>query len=66
METRSYTVPGITCGHCRQALTEELAKVAGIAEVDVDLETKRVLVRGERLDDAVLRSAIAEAGYEAA
>ncbi len=66
METRSYTVPDMTCGHCKKAVTEEVSKVDGVAEVDVDLDTKLVLVRGEGLDDSALREAIEEAGYEAA
>lgn len=66
METRSYTVPNMTCGHCKQAVTEELSTVEGVEGVDVDLDTKLVLVRGEDLDDAALRAAIEEAGYEAA
>ena len=66
METRSYTVPDMTCGHCKKAVTEEVSKVNGVAEVDVDLDTKLVLVRGEGLDDGALREAIEEAGYEAA
>jgi copper chaperone CopZ len=40
--------------------------VEGVASVDVDLETKLVVVHGEGLDDASLRAAIEEAGYEAA
>ena len=66
METRNYTVPDMSCGHCKQAVTEEVSKVAGVESVDVDLDTKLVLVRGEQLDDAALREAIEEAGYEAA
>jgi copper chaperone CopZ len=66
METRSYTVPDMSCGHCKQAVTEEISKVAGVEGVDVDLDTKLVLVRGEGLDDAAVRAAIEEAGYEAA
>ena len=65
-ETISYTVPDMSCGHCKQAVTEELAQVEGVEAVDVDLETKLVVVRGEGLDDAALRAAIDEAGYEAA
>ena len=65
-ETISYTVPDMSCGHCKQAVTEELAQVEGVEAVDVDLETKLVVVRGEGLDDAALRAAIEEAGYEAA
>lgn len=66
MSTITYTVPDMSCGHCKQAVTEELSKVEGVASVDVDLDTKLVVVRGEGLYDAALRTAIDEAGYEAA
>jgi copper chaperone len=66
MQERTYTVPGMSCGHCKQAVTEEVSKVPGVAAVDIDLDTKLVLVRGDGLDDAALREAIDEAGYEAA
>jgi len=65
-ETITYSVPGMSCAHCRLAVTEELTSVAGVESVDVDLETKLVVVRGEGLDDSALRAAIDEAGYEAA
>ena len=65
-ETVTYTVPDMSCGHCKQAVTEELSQVEGVESVDVDLETKLVVVQGERLDDAALRAAIEDAGYEAA
>jgi copper chaperone CopZ len=54
------------CGHCERAVREEVSAVAGVNSVDVDLETKLVTVTGESLDDAALRAAIEEAGYEAA
>ena len=66
MEAKTYTVPGIHCGHCERAVKEEVGAVEGVESVDVDLETKLVSVRGNGLDDARLRAAIAEAGYEAA
>jgi copper chaperone len=65
-ETTTYTVPAMHCGHCERAVREELSEVKGVTGVDVDLETKLVTVTGERLDDAALREAIEEAGYEAA
>jgi copper chaperone len=65
-ETVSYTVPGMHCGRCKQAVTEEIAAVEGVESVDVDLETKLVTVVGRNLDDTNLRTAIDEAGYEAA
>ena len=65
-ETVTYTVPGMSCGHCKAAVTEEVSAVAGVDAVDVDLETKLVTISGTGLDDARLRAAIEEAGYEAA
>ena len=65
-QTIAYTVPGMSCDHCTHAVTEELTEVQGVAAVDVDLETKLVVVQGEGLDDGALRAAIVEAGYEAA
>ena len=65
MALKTYTVPGMHCGHCRAAVTRELESVGGVQGVDVDLETRLVTVRGEHLDDAVLLAAIDEAGYDA-
>ena len=65
-ETVTYRVPGMHCDHCKAAVADELSAVEGVDSVDVDLETKLVVVGGERLDDATLRAAIDEAGYEAA
>ena len=65
-ETITYTVPALHCGHCKASVTEELSEVEGVEGVDVDLDTKLVAVTGNGLDDAALRAAIEEAGYEAA
>ena len=65
-ETLTYRVPAMHCANCEAAVSEEVSAVAGVEAVSVDLETKRVEVRGERLDDAAIRAAIEEAGYEAA
>ena len=66
MSEITYTVPEMSCGHCEQAVSSELAQVAGVQSVDVDLEAKLVTVRGQELHDAALRAAIDEAGYQAA
>jgi len=66
MTEMTYAVPGMRCGHCEQAVCAELESVAGVEQIEVDLDRKRVVVRGENLDDAALRAAIEEAGYEAA
>ena len=64
-ETKTYSVPGMHCGHCEAAVTRELTSVAGVEHVAVDLERKRVTVRGAGLDSGALRAAIDEAGYDA-
>ena len=64
--TLTYTVPGMSCGHCRVAVTEEVSEVNGVTGVEVDLDTKQVAVTGVAIDDAQVRAAIDEAGYEAA
>jgi copper chaperone CopZ len=66
MEELTYSVPGMHCAHCERAVAGELRAVAGVESVEVVLETKRDVVRGAALDDAALRAAIDEAGYEAA
>ena len=63
-DTTIYTVPAIHCEHCALSIREEVAAVEGVEDVDVDLAKKLVTVRGHGLDDAALRAAIAEAGYE--
>ena len=66
MKELTYAVPGLSCGHCKAAVTEEVTEVDGVEGVDVDLETKLVVVRGEGVSDEDVRAAIREAGYEAA
>ena len=65
-ETRTYTVPAVHCDHCAMSITEEVSEVEGVDEVAVDLDSKVVTISGRELDDAALRAAIREAGYEAA
>ena len=61
----TYVVAGMTCEHCRVAVTEEVAKVAGVTAVEVDLQTKLVRVRGTAVADAAVVAAVDEAGYDA-
>jgi copper chaperone CopZ len=66
MQTLIYSVPGISCDHCRTAITGEVTKVAGVSAVDVDLQDKLVTVTGDGVEDAAVREAIDEAGYDIA
>ena len=66
MSELTYTVAGMSCGHCKAAVTEEVEQVTGVEGVDVDLDSKLVVVRGENVSNDAVRAAIREAGYEAA
>lgn len=65
MSDVQYRVPGMTCGHCVSSITEEVEKVNGVTNVNINLDTKVVTISGSDLDDALLRDAIKEAGYYA-
>jgi copper chaperone CopZ len=56
----------VSCTHCEAAITQEVEQVAGVSSVQVDLDAKTVVVRGDALDDGAVRAAIDEAGYEVA
>jgi copper chaperone CopZ len=63
-EQLTYSVPGVSCEHCVIAITDQVRRIAGADTVEVDLEAKRVTVTGSGLDEAAVRHAIDEAGYE--
>ncbi len=64
--TVTYSVPGVSCEHCRHAIEGEVSQVQGVETVEVDLDAKTVTVSGEPLDEAAIVGAIDEAGYEVA
>ncbi len=67
MSTTSYTVVGMTCGHCVNAVTEEVSAVPGVTTVDVDLASGGLTVTStEPVDDDAVRAAVEEAGYQLA
>ncbi len=62
--TATYTVTGMTCGHCVSAVTEEISSLDGVESVDVELTSGSVIVTSTddlSLDD--VRAAVDEAGY---
>jgi copper chaperone CopZ len=65
--TSTYTVTGMTCSHCVQAVTGEISTLAGVADVRVDLTSGAVTVTSDvPLADEAVRAAVDEAGYELA
>jgi len=65
MTTRTYSVPGISCGHCKAAIEGELHGLEGVESAVVDVDARTVVVTGDVSDDAV-RAAVDDAGYEVA
>jgi copper chaperone len=66
ISTITFSVPGMTCGHCEAAIKQEVGAVAGVTGVDVDLGSKDVVVTGASLDRDALVVAIDEAGFDVA
>jgi copper chaperone len=63
--TTTYVVKGMSCGHCVEAVTAEVAKLAGVRDVAVDLDAATVTVESEApLDAGAMRAAVDEAGFE--
>lgn len=62
-ETRTFKVEGMTCGHCKSAVTDEVRQVSGVASVEVDVASGSVTISGDA-SDANIEAAVAEAGYK--
>jgi copper chaperone CopZ len=65
MNELRFQVPGMTCGHCESAVRKEVTAIPGVVEVQVNLETKDVVVRGDNVSTAAVIAAVDEAGFEA-
>ncbi|GAB2705726.1 heavy-metal-associated domain-containing protein [Kitasatospora kifunensis] len=63
--TVTYTVTGMSCGHCEKSVSAELSALQGVTEVAADAKAGTVTVSSEHpLDVADVRAAVDEAGYE--
>ncbi len=61
---KTLSVEGMSCGHCVNHVKNALLEVAGVESAEVDLGKKSAVVNGASFDDAALKAAVAEAGYE--
>ncbi len=62
--TSTWTVTGMTCGHCVASVSEEIAEIDGVEHVDVVLESGAVTVTSTApLTPAAVETAVEEAGY---
>ncbi|WP_128646752.1 heavy-metal-associated domain-containing protein [Rhodococcus sp. BS-15] len=60
----TYSVEGMTCGHCAASVREEVSEISGVTGVDVDVNSGAVVVSSDStLDTATVDAAVAEAGY---
>jgi copper ion binding protein len=65
MSETTYTVTGMTCGHCVSSVTEEVGKISGVTDVRVDLPTGAVtVISSQEPAVADVRAAVEEAGYQ--
>ena len=64
MSIETYTVSGMTCGHCVSSVTEEVTELAGVTDVQVDLASGQLVVTADQpLGTDAVRTAVEEAGY---
>jgi copper chaperone len=65
--SQTWTVSGMTCAHCVDSVTEEVAELPGVSSVDVVLATGVLSVEADPpLDQDAVRTAVEEAGYRLA
>jgi copper chaperone len=64
MAEATYTVTGMTCGHCVSSVTEEISQIGGVQKVDVELTSGKVTVTSDQpVAEDDVRAAVTEAGY---
>ncbi|GAA1687420.1 heavy-metal-associated domain-containing protein [Microbacterium sediminicola] len=66
MATFTYQVTGMTCGHCERSVREEVSQIPGVEVLDVSATNGTLSLSADSVDDAAVREAVNEAGYEAA
>ncbi|MER8005588.1 MULTISPECIES: heavy-metal-associated domain-containing protein [unclassified Streptomyces] len=63
--TAVYKVSGMSCGHCEGSVSSEISEIAGVTSVKAVASTGEVTVVSEApLDEAAVRAAVDEAGFE--
>ncbi|WP_425307702.1 heavy-metal-associated domain-containing protein [Ammonicoccus fulvus] len=62
MTTTNYTVTGMTCGHCVNAVTEEVSALEGVTGVNVQQDGAMVVESAEKLPLSAVTEAVSEAG----
>ena len=68
METTTIKISGMTCGGCVKSVTRVLTALPGVEKADVSLTpgTAAVAFDAQKINVEQIKSAIREAGFEAA
>jgi len=61
---KHLSIEGMTCGHCVQHVTKALTGVPGVTKAQVDLDSRSAVVEGSGVEDAALKDAVKDAGYD--
>jgi len=62
--TATYTVTGMTCNHCVNAVTEEVTGLPGVTDVQVDLGSGALTITSQApVERSAVLAAVDEAGY---
>jgi len=66
MATAVINVGGMTCNHCKMAVEKALKTLDGVQDASVDLDAKKVSIEYDPagVDEAGLKKAISDAGYD--
>ena len=62
--TKTISIEGMRCMHCVASVNDALKAVAGVTNVTVSLEAKNAVVEGENLNDAALKEAVEDTGFD--
>lgn len=66
--TKTYSVPDVSCGHCKMAIERAVGVMSGVSRVEVDVEKKSVDIEFDEAvatEEAILET-LKEEGYPVA
>ena len=67
MESKIFSIPNISCGHCVMSIKRELSEIEGVSKVEGDVDTKKITVEwDEPATLERLKSTLSEINYPAA
>ena len=66
METKTFSIPNISCGHCTRSIENELSEMAGVSSVTGSIENKTATVNWDApASETAIRNTLKEINYPA-